>query len=208
MGAVDVAYEAIRARISTGDFPTGHHLREEELAEIIGVSRTPIREALRRLGAEGLVEYHKNRGAQVAAWSDQDLEEIFGLRALLESYAARLAAQRLQPAELARLTELADEMDAVTATGEDGYVDVISKLNNEFHQLVLAGAGNRRLSNLLAGLVQVPLVHRTLSRYSEEQLLRSMAHHRELVAAFGARDPAWAESVMRSHILAARNVLL
>jgi DNA-binding transcriptional MocR family regulator len=79
--AVERAYEAIRGGIFSGDHPAGSRLREEELAERIGVSRTPVREALRRLDAEGLVEFMPNRGAHVASWSEDDLREIFGLRA-------------------------------------------------------------------------------------------------------------------------------
>ena len=83
--AAEKAYEAIRDGIVGGELPVGGRLREEELAGTIGVSRTPVREALRRLDAEGLVEFSPHRGAQVASWSDQDLDEIFGLRGVLVS---------------------------------------------------------------------------------------------------------------------------
>ena len=106
--AAEKAYEAIRDGIVGGVLPVGGRLREEELAGSIGVSRTPVREALRRLDAEGLVEFSPRRGAQVASWSDQDLDEIFGLRAVLESYGASLAATRIGGDALAELAELAD----------------------------------------------------------------------------------------------------
>lgn len=208
MGAAEFAYHAIRSRISAGDFSTGYRLREEDLAEIIGVSRTPVREALRRLAGEGLVEASQHRGFQVAKWDDQDLEEIFGLRALLEGYGARLAATRLTDEAIAELRGLADAMAHAAEVRSDGYRDEIAILNNQFHQAVLDGTGNLRLIGLLGGLVQIPLVRRTFERYDEEHLRRSIAHHIELVAAFEARDAAWAEPVMRSHILAARNVFL
>ena len=183
--AAEKAYEAIRAGIVGGELPVGGRLREEELAGTIGVSRTPVREALRRLDAEGLVEFSPHRGAQVASWSDQDLDEIFGLRAVLESYGASLAATRVAPEALAE----------------------VAGLNNRFHGGVLAASGNQRLVGLLSGVVVVSLVRRTFHRYSPEALARSHAHHRELLAALAAGDPEWAASVMRSHVLAARAVL-
>ncbi len=204
--AVERAYEAIRSGIFSGEHPAGSRLREEELAERIGVSRTPVREALRRLDAEGLVEFMPNRGAHVASWSDDDLREIFALRALLESFGARLAAARIDHETLAGLRELCDAMDlALTGEGPD-QVERVAELNNQFHQGVLAASGSNRLPLLLSSLVEAPLVYRTFRRYSAEQVARSMSHHRELLAALEIGDGEWAESVMRSHVLAARNI--
>jgi DNA-binding GntR family transcriptional regulator len=204
--ATDQAYEAIRTAILQGRFAAGERLREEDLADEVGVSRTPIREALRRLDAEGLVDFIPNRGAHVAAWSDSDLNEIFDLRAVLEGFAARLAARRISPVQLARLRDLADRMDAL-AGAEDVDHDAISELNTDFHGVIVEAAGNHKLEGLLAGLVQIPLVHRTFRRYSHEDLLRSMGHHRELIAALEHGDVNWSGTVMRSHIYAARAVL-
>jgi DNA-binding GntR family transcriptional regulator len=203
-GAAEKAYEAIRDGIVGGGFPVGRRLREEELAGSIGVSRTPVREALRRLDAEGLVEFSPHRGAQVASWSDQDLDEIFGLRSVLESYGASLAATRIGPEALAELAGLADGMERASGRGQ---LDEVAELNNRFHAGVLAASGNQRLVGLLSGVVVVSLVRRTFHRYSPEALARSHAHHRELLAALAAGDPEWAASVMRSHVLAARAVL-
>jgi DNA-binding GntR family transcriptional regulator len=204
--AVERAYAAIRGGIFSGEHPAGGRLREEDLAERIGVSRTPVREALRRLDAEGLVEFMPNRGAHVASWTDQDLREIFALRALLESFGARLAAARIDQQALAALAELCDGMDRALADRDLGHLERVADLNNRFHQGVLAASGSRRLTMLLSSLVEAPLVYRTFRRYSAEQLARSMAHHRELLAALETGDGEWAESVMRSHVLAARDI--
>lgn len=205
--AIDQAYEAIREGILGGRYPAGDRLREEELAEEVGVSRTPVREALRRLDGEGLVEFVPNRGAHVAAWSDGDLDEIFDLRAVLEGFAARLAARRAKPEHLARLRDLADRMDALAGGRSRDRFDRISELNNEFHATIVEAGGNRKLGGLIAGLVQIPLVHRTFRRYDAEDLARSMGHHRELITALEHGDVNWAGTVMRSHIYAARAVL-
>lgn len=183
------------------------HLVEVELAAKFEVSRTPVREALRRLSSEGLVTFQPNRGARVAGWSETELAEIFELRALLESYGARLAATRITNQEIERLNELAADMEALVAA-DLGRTDFrkVALANNEFHHAVLKAAGNERLVAVLSSLVHVPLVQRTFAYYSPEALQRSLAHHRECVEALEARDGLWAESVMRAHILAARQV--
>ena len=180
----------------------GGRLREEELAGSIGVSRTPVR---RRCGGSTPRGWSSSRptGARVASWSDQDLDEIFGLRAVLESYGASLAATRVAPEALAGLAGLADAMEgpAAAASSTGG------RAQQPLPRGVLAASGNQRLVGLLSGVVVVSLVRRTFHRYSPEALARSHAHHRELLAALAAGDPEWAASVMRSHVLAARAVL-
>lgn len=200
------AYAEIRRRIFAGEYPAGVRLREDELSSSIGVSRTPIREALRRLDAEGIVVNVPNRGAHVASWTDAELTDIFELRALLEGYAAGRAATRLTSAELDRLDTLSDEMDSLLdkLPSEQHYAR-ITQLNSEFHQLIIGAAGSPLLRSLTTSTVQVPLMHRTFRRYSRRALERSFGHHRELVEACRARNAAWAELIMRSHILAARH---
>lgn len=194
-------YQAIRRQILTGQRPGGEWLREGDLATALEVSRTPVREALRRLTAEGLVQHERNRGVRVAVWSDDDLDEIFSLRSVLEPWGSALAA-RSGTAPVEALADLADRMDRAAARPSPDY-DEITRLNNEFHRAVLDASGNRRLGSMLSTLVDVPLVWRTFSHYSPEALRRSLGHHHELVAALAAGDPEWAESVMRSHVRAA-----
>lgn len=199
--AAEVVYAAVRDDILAGRWSGGDRLREEDLAADAGVSRTPVREALRRLAAEGLVRYERNRGATVQSWSVHDLDEIFGLRSVLEPWAARLAAEAGR-VDVDALADLADRMDK-TVTGRGVDVDRLTELNNRFHAMVLAGSGNGRLGGVVTGIVQVPLVWRTFSRYSGDALRRSLTHHHEIVDALRARDGDWAEAVMRSHVRAA-----
>jgi DNA-binding GntR family transcriptional regulator len=200
------AYEEIRARVAAGEYSAGDRLREEELSSVIGVSRTPIREAIRRLAAEGLVEFLSHRGAHVASWSDAQLREIFELRALIEAYGAQRAANRIDEDALQRLEELAQQMEEAAFSGTDDAMEAVSVANNEFHQLVVEQAGSEHLVSFFAKVVQIPLVHRTFRRYGPDNLARSFRQHRELIDAFRAADAAWAESVMRSHILSARHI--
>ena len=205
--ASDHAYQLIRAQILSGARTGGDWLREGDLAEAIGVSRTPVREALRRLTAEGLVRYERNRGVQVAVWTTEDLDEIFSLRSVLELWACRLAAgSASESLNLDELDRLACDMDEA-ARGSVADVDRITELNNRFHRLILKASHNRRLGSVVSSVVQVPLVWQTFSHYSDADLRRSLAHHHELVAALSVGDPDWAESVMRSHVRAAWNSL-
>ncbi|MGW0007233.1 GntR family transcriptional regulator [Nocardia grenadensis] len=199
--AVDIAYGLIRDQILSGQRRGGEWLREGEIAEALGLSRTPVREAFRRLTAERLVRYERNRGVQVQGWSVRDLDEIFSLRTNLEPFGCRLAAAA-GAIDLAELAGLADEMDAVAAAATPD-LDTLTMLNNRFHRMVLIGSGNSRLPDVVASVVQMPLVWRTFAHYSPEALRRSLAHHHEIVDALAAADPDWAESVMRSHIRAA-----
>ena len=202
--ASDRVYEIVRSGIVDGRYEPGARLREEDLASDIGVSRTPVREALRRLDADGLVDFSPNRGAHVATWSADDIEEIFALRALLEGFGARLAAERAGPDAAADLRRVAEDMAAAAKLGD---LDRVAELNQTFHHTILSAAGNMRLVETLARLIEVPLVQRTFRHYGPDDLQRSLEHHRELVLAIEANDGVWAESVMRSHVLAARNVL-
>jgi DNA-binding GntR family transcriptional regulator len=200
------AYEAIRSGIASGAFQAGMHLGAADLAERYGISRTPVREALRRLHAEGFVEFFANRGAYVSNWSQADIEEVFALRTVLEGHAAELSAARLRPGEIQRLAQLADAMEALASDGPGRDLQKLAETNGEFHRIIISAAANRRLAAMISGLVEMALVARTFGFYSEDDLARSMTHHRELIAAFSARDPTWAGSVMRSHIRAAHHV--
>lgn len=204
--AGDRAYRHIREQVTAGKYAAGDRLREEELSAAIGVSRTPIREAIRRLAAEGLVEFLSHRGAHVASWSDEQLTEIFELRALVEGHGAYRAATRISDEALDRLEELADQMEQAGASEADDAMEAVAVANNEFHQLVVQVAGGEHLTSVFSKVVQIPLVHRTFRRYRPDQLARSFRQHRELIDALRARDGGWAESVMRSHILSARHI--
>jgi DNA-binding GntR family transcriptional regulator len=199
------AYDTIRSSIASGDYPGGTHLRAADLGAQIGVSRTPVREALRRLHAEGLVEIHVHRGAFVIDITPDDIDEVFDLRSVLESHAAYLAARRLQPGDIDRLGAATDRMEACVA-GAARDLAGLTRANDEFHRTIIAAAANRRLAAMTAGVVQISWVARTFSIYSDGDLARSVSHHREMIEAFRIGDADWAASVMRSHVRAAYHV--
>ncbi|MEO6828042.1 MAG: GntR family transcriptional regulator [Microbacteriaceae bacterium] len=199
--AVELAYRSIRSQILSGEQAGGQWLRESELAASIGVSRTPVREALRQLAAEGLVRHERNRGVQVQSWTFADLEDAYTLRSRIEPWGCGLAAASGQ-ADIAELKRLADAMDAVVAAPHQDF-DVLTELNSRFHGTILQASGNERLRAVLASLVQLPFVWRTFAHYSPAELQRSLTHHHELVDALESGNSAWAESVMRAHIQSA-----
>jgi len=197
--ASDRAYELIRDMILSGELPSGAKIGEEALAEQCGVSRTPIREALSRLEAELLIRRTDTQRSFVADWSLDDVEEMFELRGLLESRAARRAAKRINWSQIERLKT------HHKAIGEAIYTETpdtqrFIEHNQLFHSVILEASASAQLTNMLARIVERPIVHRTAQNYSFDDLKRSHRQHGELLAAFEQRDPAWAEAVMISHI--------
>ena len=199
---------AVRELILRGDFPAGSRLGEVELAERLGVSRTPVREALGRLAAEGLVEIVPNRGARVPSWTVAELEGVFDLRTALEPRLTALAVPRATAADVAALEELAAAMLEVGAPGPDQDLDAIVPLNREFHGRLVALADQPAMASALAGAIHAPIVLRNFHTYDEASLRRSLAHHAEIVAAVRAGDAAWAQAVMTAHISNARAVMV
>lgn len=204
--ASELAYATVRDRIVRGIYPGASRITEQEIADSTGVSRTPVREALRRLQAEGFVKVVANHGAIVTEWTEQDTNNVFDLRALLEPYGVARAAQTITPEGIEELRKLAEEQFRESEVRASGFVVRVRELNNRFHQVLQSFSGNPRLNALLPALMEAPLVLKTFATYEPRELLRSAFHHLEIVSALEARDPEWAASIMRSHIQAARNI--
>jgi len=199
--------EHIRDAILTGQYPAGSWIREVMVAREAEVSRTTVRQALNALAAEGYVELHPNRGAMVVEWSIERLLQVFELRAMLEGYGCELAAMHRDESDVDRLQTEADRFSELVERAGPRNSRQVAELNNEFHTLILSAARNPRLTSLLAAVVQIPLVTQTFSRYDDTALRRSALQHQDLVQAIRRRDREWAHATMRSHILAARQLL-
>ncbi|KLI64510.1 GntR family transcriptional regulator [Aurantiacibacter marinus] len=197
--ASDRAFETIRSMIVSGELSPGEQLVEEALADRCGVSRTPVRDALRRLESDMLVRRNDTQRTFVADWSLDDVADMFELRAMLEGHAAKLAAERMSDAALEELRRCNAELRrAVKATPPN--VDLFLELNRDFHALILKVASSRRLATLLATLIEQPVIWRTAHHYGVDELARSSAEHDELLAAFARKDADWAQSIMSGHI--------
>jgi DNA-binding GntR family transcriptional regulator len=196
-----LAYEAIRKGIGNGEFAPGTWLRESGVASTLDLSRTPVREALRMLASEGVVELVHNRGARVVSWSADDIDEVYRLRALLEGHGAALAAQRTTPDDLDELMRLEDRFEAAARRRRAA---VTAECNNELHAAVVRCSRSPRLATLLDVISSAPLVTQAIQRYAEDDVQRSIIQHRDILNAIAHRDSDLAETAMRSHILAAR----
>jgi DNA-binding GntR family transcriptional regulator len=198
----------LRELILSGALTAGSRVGEVELAERLGVSRTPVREALSRLAAEGLVEVTPNRGARVATWTVAELEGVFDLRISLEPQLTAFAVPHAGPADLAELDELAHRMVEVGSPGPRQDLDALVPLNRAFHDRLVALADHPTLATALAAAIHPPIVRRNFHAYDADSLRRSLAHHVEIVAALRAGDAGWARAVMTAHISNARAVMV
>jgi DNA-binding GntR family transcriptional regulator len=199
------ATELLREAIIDGRLQPGQRLKEEEVARELGISRTPVREALLVLQAEGLVDATPYRGATVRAHTAEDLDDLYQLRALLEGHAARRAAMRITDEGIARLRESCERFDALS-DGDD--LRELVKENMFFHNTILEAAGSARLASMVRKVTELPLVYTSYIWYSGDQKRISGHYHRQIVTALAARDAERAELIMKEHVYEARDVLV
>ncbi|MBW8636737.1 GntR family transcriptional regulator [Hoeflea sp. WL0058] len=202
-GAVEIAYRHIRSAIVTGELKSGEALQEAKLADQIGVSRTPVREALQRLSNEGLVVLERYRRGQVANFSMSEVAEVFRLRAKLEGHGARRAARRITPSQIDHLEELEREMESIFAKlGWHGHLSQFDHLNNEFHATIASAADSPRLDRILASALELPpSIFNFYREPLEDRTRRTHRQHREIIDALKAGNPDWAEAAMNAHLL-------
>ena len=197
--------EALRERILRGDYPEGEPLRQDALADDLGVSRIPVREALRQLEAEGLVTFNPHRGAVVSTLSLSEIAELFELRAEIECDLLARAVPAMTKEQLDRATDVLDDFEAALRAGE---ATRWGPLNWHFHAALYAPADR----NFTMGVVQK--LHQHSDRYFRLQLLfahggaRANEEHRAIAAAVAEKDASGASRLMRSHILGAGQSLL
>lgn len=201
--ASHLAYSEIRNRLLAGEFLPGERLSESDLSEKCGVSRTPVREALRRLALEYFVRIEPNRGAFVIDWSCEDVMDMFEMRSMMEGLAARKAAERADERHLSQMTDLIDKIDAIATENSAAMWEDFIKLNREFHDTVFEASGSRKLTEIIARFVEQAIVMRTASKFTPDDVRRSNQHHKDLLQAIKGRNGVLAESIMRVHILAA-----
>lgn len=203
--ASDRAYRKIKEQIMDGVLFPGSQLKEEELADLCGVSRTPVRDAIKRLEAEMFIHRSDSQRSFVAEWSIGDVEDLFTLRALLEGHAAARAAERATPQTIVALhRHVAVIDDAVAMPLENLEMFISANLN--FHALILEASASSRLAHMINRLILQPVVHRTAVIYDLDQWKRSLTEHAEIVSAVAAHDVEWARAVMTSHIRRAFHV--
>lgn len=186
--------ERLRERIFARALEPGQWIDEQSLAAELGISRTPMREALKVLAAEGLVTMKPRRGAYVTEVSERDVADVYQMLALLESDAAAAAAARASEAELAELETLHAQLETSTADHARFFA-----LNEAFHVRILAIAGNRWRAQMAAELRQLMKLSRHHSLFRKGRIEASLAEHRALLAALRRRDAAGAAALTRGH---------
>jgi DNA-binding GntR family transcriptional regulator len=186
--------ELLRQRIFRRELEPGSWIDEVKLAQEYGISRTPLREALKVLAAEGLVTMKVRRGAYVTEVSEQDLAEVYHLLALLESDAAGVVAQKATESQLRELQALHKELEAAVKHRERFFA-----VNERFHMHLLAIAGNRWRNQMVADLRKVMKLNRHNSLLKSGRMEESLAEHRAVMEALTRRDPAAAAQRMQQH---------
>ena len=194
---VEVA-ELLRQRIFKRELEPGSWIDELRLAEEYGISRTPLREALKVLAAEGLVTMKVRRGAYVTEVSANDLADVYHLLSLLESDAAGVVATKATDAELAELQKLHKALEVAAKPGKAN-TDQFFALNEQFHMRLLAIANNRWRDQMVADLRKVMKLNRHNSLLKTGRIAESLAEHQAIMAALLARDAARTQQCMREH---------
>jgi DNA-binding GntR family transcriptional regulator len=193
--------ERLRGLIFEHLLEPGSWIDEQALATRYGISRTPLREALKVLASEGLVTLRPRRGCYVAEVDERDLDEIFPLLALLEGQAAFEATRRMGPAGLQRLEALHAELERATAEGDIGR---IYRVNQRFHALVQELAGSRRLAQVIDDIRKVLQLTRHNSLLRQGRPEESLSEHRRIMAALRDHAPEAAQAAMHDHLMAGR----
>lgn len=202
LNATELAYRSIRANIVSGEYAEGERLTEKRLSDELGLSRTPIREAIGRLILEGFVENQGGYTNRVAEFPEDEVEQVYEIRRLLECYSARRAARLASDEDIAKLREIYARMAADTPPAGEEAHQRLTLANEEFHKTIVSAARSPRLKALIMTAFDMGMVVRTYRMFSEAELRRSLSHHAELIEAIEARQPDWAESVMSAHLLA------
>lgn len=196
--------EALRERIFSGGLKPGDWVDELALAEEFGISRTPLREAIKVLAAEGLITMKLRRGAYVTEVENQELSEIYHLMALLESDAAATVAAKASQAEIAELEKLHAQLEASASLD----VSQFFAANEAFHMRLLQLSHNRWRDQIVADLRKVMKLSRAQSLTKAGRLQESLEEHRQIVAALQSRNAEAARQAMHAHITHGREAAI
>ena len=197
-------YVSIKGAIIGGEFEPGRRLIEEKLAEDMKTSRTPVREAIQKLEKEGLIYRLPRGGFAVKGVTEEEVEEVFGLRGILEGYAGFLATARMDDAELRSLEDIIALEEACL---QDMNVEEFIRLDGEFHDVVYKAAKNNRLYNLLHDLRDYIYRYRVIiMRYQRKPQL-AVQDHKEMVASIRSRNAKQVEKLVRKHMTRGKEVI-
>jgi DNA-binding GntR family transcriptional regulator len=199
----DQVYRAIKHRILANELEVGSRLRDEELAQQLSVSRTPVREAILRLSREGLVEIIPRSGTRVRTFTEQDIDDIFDLRIALEALAVRKAATRMEPADLERLRQMYTSAELALKTGDPRPA---LDFDTEMHRTILQASGNERLQQVMATINDFVTLFRNIGAGTPFHRGFNF-RHREIMRALARRNPDLAARALSEHLEVAKREL-
>ena len=197
-------YTGVKGAIIGGDFQPGKRLIEEKLAADMATSRTPVREAIQKLEKEGLIFRLPRGGFAVKSVTEDEVEEILGLRSVLEGYAAFLATSRITDAELKQLDEIIMREDACLNNLD---VDEFIRLDGEFHDVLYRAAKNARLYGLLNDLRDYMYLYRVIILHYQRKLHLAVQDHKEMLASIKAKSPRQVERLVRKHVSRGKEII-
>jgi DNA-binding GntR family transcriptional regulator len=198
-------FENLKKAIVRGDFSPGNRLVESRIAEAMGISRTPVREAIHKLEREGLIRKLPRGGFSVSNLTHEEIEETFGIRSVLESYAARLAAIKHQRQELEPLEKKIEEFQYHLNRGE---MEALLQINTEFHALLYAMSRSPRLIKMINDLQDQIYRFRRIILKIEMMAKTSNDDHRQMLRAMKKRDADRVEKLVKQHILRGQKIVL
>lgn len=193
----EIVFETLRSAILSGEFSPGERLMEIQLAEEMGVSRTPVREAIRKLELEGLVVMVPRKGAYVAGLSLKDVADVFEIRSSLEGLAGALAAERITDEEIEQLERI---LVQIKEAGRENDVETIIQKDVEFHDILFRASRNEKLVQILNNLREQIHCFRTASLKNEERFKEMFYEHKKIVEALADRDAERAQKLVQEHI--------
>jgi DNA-binding GntR family transcriptional regulator len=191
-------FEKLREDILNGDYHRGDKLVEAKIAEEIGVSRTPVREALKQLELDGLVDNIPNRGVVVTGISEQDIRDIYRIRMAIETISVEWCIERMDDQDLAELQEIFDLMEFFTAKGD---VDRIFELNTRFHETIYRATESRYMEHVLKDFQLFIKSTRERSLRMTGRLETALEEHRNLLEAIKKRDVTAAKEAAKAHVM-------
>src|SRR5512139_3277585 len=198
-------YDSLKKSILHGKLTAGQRLIEEQLAHQVGISRTPVREAFHKLERDELVTKLPKGGFAVREFTKEDVDEIFGIRSALESYAAYLATLHISPEKISQLEKKVKESEDAL---EKGHEEKLVQLNTDFHDLIYKSCKSKRLSEMINNFRDYFYRYRSLLLRTEKGTNYSIDDHRRMLEAMKKKNPRLVERLVRNHLARGRDIIL
>jgi len=198
-------YESLRKSILHGKLKAGQRLIEEQLANQVGISRTPVREAFHKLERDELVTRLPKGGFAVREFTKEDVEEIFGIRSALESYASYLATLHITPEKIAALEKKVEEAKDALESGDD---EKLVQLNTDFHDITYKSCKSRKLIEMINNFRDYFYRYRSALLHTEKGMEYSIGDHRRMLEAMKKKNPRLVERLVRNHLARGKEIIL